>query len=125
MQYTVSLKPPCRISKLQAMPPSSRKSILPNAPACLPVSHRLDLQSLFGLYVYRYSLADTRNFPPPPAFGFIYEGANGQPRYTTSLCNPLGNITPAPAVSGLRISIRPRVTLSDPDPVRIRSTGFF
>jgi hypothetical protein len=27
--------------------------------------------------------------PPPPAFGLIYEGAIGQPRYTTSLCDPL------------------------------------
>ncbi len=26
--------------------------------------------------------------PPPPTFGPIYEGAIGQPRLTTSLCNP-------------------------------------
>ncbi len=26
--------------------------------------------------------------PPPPAFGLIYEGAIGQPRWTTSLCDP-------------------------------------
>jgi hypothetical protein len=30
-----------------------------------------------------------RNSPPPPAFGLTYEGAIGQPRETTSLCNPL------------------------------------
>ncbi len=28
-----------------------------------------------------------RNSPPPPAFGLIYEGAIGQLRWTTSLCN--------------------------------------
>ncbi len=27
--------------------------------------------------------------PPPPTFGLIYQGAIGQPRYTTSLWNPL------------------------------------
>jgi hypothetical protein len=27
--------------------------------------------------------------PPPPAFGLIYEGVIGQPRKTTSLCDPL------------------------------------
>jgi hypothetical protein len=27
--------------------------------------------------------------PPPPTFGLIYEGAFGQHRQTTSLCNPL------------------------------------
>jgi hypothetical protein len=42
-------------------------------------------KSFFGLY----SLAETPQLPPPPAFGLIYEGAIGQPRYTTSLCNPL------------------------------------
>ncbi len=30
-----------------------------------------------------------RNSPPPPAFELIYEGAIGQPKQTTSLCNPL------------------------------------
>jgi hypothetical protein len=29
-----------------------------------------------------------RNSPPPLAFGLIYEGAIGQPRLTTSLCDP-------------------------------------
>jgi hypothetical protein len=43
----------------------------------------LNLQNLFGLY----SLAET--LPPPPAFGLIYEGAIGQSKKTTSLCNPL------------------------------------
>jgi hypothetical protein len=27
--------------------------------------------------------------PPPPAFGLIYEGAIGQPRYATSIYDPL------------------------------------
>jgi hypothetical protein len=56
----------------------------------------LDLKSLFGLHVQcaqLYSLAETtqRNPrpPPPPPFGLIYEGAIGQPRQTTSLCDPL------------------------------------
>jgi hypothetical protein len=53
----------------------------------------LDLQSLFGLHVHlctavRYSLAET-SYPHPPAFGLIYEGAIGQPRLTTSLCDHL------------------------------------
>jgi hypothetical protein len=29
--------------------------------------------------------------PPPPTFGLIYEGAIGQPRLTTSLCDLLSN----------------------------------
>ncbi len=40
-----------------------------------------------------YSLADTPQTPPlprhPPAFGLKNEGAIGQPRQTTSLCDPL------------------------------------
>ncbi len=38
----------------------------------------LDLQGskvYLGSCVQRYSLAETRNSPPPPAFGLIYEGA--------------------------------------------------
>jgi hypothetical protein len=58
----------------------------------------LDLQSLFGLRVQRYSMAETPHLPPLPIFGLINEGAIGQPRYTTSLCNPLvyvwGNFRP-------------------------------
>jgi hypothetical protein len=49
----------------------------------------LDLQSLLGSCVQLYSLAETPQLPPPPEFGLIYEGAIGQPRETTSLCNPL------------------------------------
>ncbi len=51
---------------------------------------QLDLQSLFGLQEYRctHQLA-TRNLPPPPSFGLTQEGAIGQPRQTTSLCDPL------------------------------------
>jgi hypothetical protein len=40
------------------------------------------------MYVQLYSLAKTLQLPHP-AFGFIYERAIGQPRKTTSLCNPL------------------------------------
>jgi hypothetical protein len=37
-----------------------------------------------------YSLAETQHpTPTPPAFGLIYEGAIGQPRWTTSLSDPL------------------------------------
>ena len=42
-----------------------------------------DLQSLFGLDVQLYSLAETPATATPiypPAFGLIYEGAIGQPR---------------------------------------------
>ncbi len=39
----------------------------------------LDLQKLFGLHVL-YSLAETPQAPPPPAFGLIYENAIGQLR---------------------------------------------
>ncbi len=39
-----------------------------------------DLKSLFGLYVQLYSLAETTQLPPRPAFGLMYEGATGQPR---------------------------------------------
>ncbi len=50
----------------------------------------LDLQSFSGLHVHSCTLwLRTRNSPLPPAFGLIYEGAIGQPRYTTSLCEPL------------------------------------
>ncbi len=31
----------------------------------------------------------SRNCPPPPAFGPVYEGAICQPRQMTTLCNPL------------------------------------
>jgi hypothetical protein len=41
--------------------------------------------------VQLYSLAET--LPHPPAFGLIYEGAIGQPRQTTSLCDPLVHVT--------------------------------
>jgi hypothetical protein len=44
-----------------------------------------DLQSLLGLNVQSCTHL---LIPPPPAFGHIYEGAIGQPRYTTSLCDP-------------------------------------
>jgi hypothetical protein len=40
----------------------------------------LDLQSLLGSCVHLYSLAETSQLPPPPAFGLLYEGAIGQPR---------------------------------------------
>jgi hypothetical protein len=44
-----------------------------------------------GSRIQLYSLAETPQ-SPPPAFGLIYEGTIGQPRYTTSLCNPLGSV---------------------------------
>jgi hypothetical protein len=34
-------------------------------------------------------LAETPKYPSPPAFGLINVGAIGQPRESTSLCNPL------------------------------------
>ncbi len=40
----------------------------------------LDIRSLFGLMCTAYSLAETPQLPPTPAFGLIYEGAIGQPR---------------------------------------------
>jgi hypothetical protein len=53
----------------------------------------LDLQSLFGLLCTSSHccthLLRPRNSPPHPAFGLVYECAIGQPRSTTSLCNPL------------------------------------
>jgi hypothetical protein len=51
----------------------------------------LDLQSLVGLHVHScmFSLAETPQPTPPPALGLIYEGAIGQPRQTTSLCDAL------------------------------------
>ncbi len=49
----------------------------------------LDLRSLFGLHVHSfYSLTETPQ-PHPPAIGLIYQGAIGQPRWMTSLCDPL------------------------------------
>ncbi len=52
----------------------------------------LDFQSLFGLqvtwYAQLYSLAEIPQLPPPSAFGLVYEGAIGQPRWTTSPCDP-------------------------------------
>jgi hypothetical protein len=49
----------------------------------------LNLYSLFGLHVHSCVHWMRPRNPPPPR---IYEGAVGQPRYTTSLCNPLGRI---------------------------------
>jgi hypothetical protein len=52
----------------------------------------LDLHRLFGLHMYSCThWLRPRNFPPSHAFGLIYdyEGAIGQPRQATSLCNPL------------------------------------
>jgi hypothetical protein len=60
----------------------------------------VDLQSLFCLQSRDVHSCThwlrLRNHPPPhpPAFGpeLVYEGAIGQQRQTTSLCNPLGPI---------------------------------
>jgi hypothetical protein len=49
---------------------------------CHWLNMELDLQSLFGLHVHcRTHLLKPSN-PLPPAYGLIYEGAIGQPRYT-------------------------------------------
>ncbi len=48
----------------------------------------LELKSLFGLHVHSCT-AETPQPPAPPAFGLICQGASGQPRQTTSLCDPL------------------------------------
>ncbi len=53
---------------------------------------KLDLQSLFGLHMHSCTHWLRPCNPPssrPPAFGLIYEGAIGQPRQMTSLCDPL------------------------------------
>jgi hypothetical protein len=53
----------------------------------------MELRSLKCIWVpcaQRYSLVEIPKSPrPPPAFGLIFEGAIGQPRLTTSLCDPL------------------------------------
>ncbi len=57
----------------------------------------LDPQSLFWATVYSctYWLSlRPRNSTLFPQFGLIYEGAIGQPRWTTSLCNPLDKTNP-------------------------------
>jgi hypothetical protein len=44
-------------------------------------SHRLNMELVYlGSCVQLYSLAETPQLPPPPAFGLIHEGAIGQPR---------------------------------------------
>jgi hypothetical protein len=45
------------------------------------LNRELDLQSIFGLYVHCAELYSTPSPIIPPAFGLIYEGAIGQPRY--------------------------------------------
>ncbi len=45
----------------------------------------IDLQVYLSSCVQLYSLAETPQLPPPLAFGLIYEGAIGQPSWTTSL----------------------------------------
>ncbi len=40
----------------------------------------LDSKDYLGSCVQLYSLAETPQLPPSPAFGLIYEGAIGQPR---------------------------------------------
>ncbi len=50
----------------------------------------LDLQSLFGLLCTAELIGwDPETPSPPPSFGLICESAIGQPRKTTSLCDPL------------------------------------
>ncbi len=48
------------------------------------IAHRL-----FGLLCTALLIGWSPASPPlPPVFGLIYEGAIGQPRWTTSVCNP-------------------------------------
>ncbi len=48
------------------------------------------LKSLFGLHLHSCThWLRPRNHPLPPAFGLMYEGAIGQPRYTASFSDPL------------------------------------
>ncbi len=60
----------------------------------LPQSHRLnmklDLQRLFGLHMHAqlFSLAETPQAHPTPS----HLGAIGQPKQTTSLCDPLHSL---------------------------------
>jgi hypothetical protein len=58
--------------------------------------HRLNMELDLGNFILApcaqlHSLAKTPQPPPhpPPASGLIDEGAIGQPRWTTSLCDPL------------------------------------
>jgi hypothetical protein len=44
---------------------------------------------IWAPYAQLYSLAETPHHPPFPAIGLIYEGSIGQPKKTTSLCDPL------------------------------------
>ncbi len=64
---------------------------------CHRLNMGLDLQSLFGLHVHHMHSCthwlSPATPPPPPAFGLIYEGAIGQPRQTTSLCDPSEEFT--------------------------------
>ncbi len=53
--------------------------------------HRLNME-LSAIHVHSCThWLRPRNAPPPHAFGLVYEGAIGQPRRTTSLCDPLVN----------------------------------
>ncbi len=68
----------------------SRQSILKVITHNHRLNMKLDLQSLFGLLCTAVLIGwDPTTSPPLPAFGLIYEGAIGQPKETTSLCNPL------------------------------------
>jgi hypothetical protein len=49
----------------------------------------LDLQILFGLHVHSCTHWMRPRNSPSPQFRLIYEGAIGQPRYSTSICDPL------------------------------------
>jgi hypothetical protein len=55
----------------------------------------LDTQSLFGLLCTAvYSLAETAQLPPPPAFGLIYEGAGYYPIRKGDEVEPQGAAPP-------------------------------
>ncbi len=59
---------------------ASREMYLQNITYDHRFNMEYDLQSLFGLLCTAVPVGWDPVTPPPPAFGFIYEGAIGQPR---------------------------------------------
>ncbi len=65
-----------------------------------------------------------RNSPPPAAFGLLYEGAIGQPRWTTSLCNPLETLNIKRLQKGLYklLDFSSALSPEDPDNKKIKGS---